>query len=164
MSEIIDIHNPNYKTRLHDTYRYDLELRIGNKRKIRRNGSGRDAGTAGFSRQQLENIQINSKPDTIYVNYDFYQPQSTISKLISEDEDPDDFEVIIAGKNGTFIKTMLFNRQTNRYVFRTATYQTDHIVAKKYYRSQDPEYVVGKNIFLAGKSFWILMQYYFNQN
>ena len=164
MSDLIDLHNPNYKKNLLDPYRYDLELRIGYKSKIRSNGFGRDAGTVGFSKQQLKNIRINAKPGTIDGNYDFYHPKSTIYKLISEDESPENFEIIIVGKNGTFIKAMLHNKQTNKYVFRTATYQTTHNVAKKYNTSRDSEYKLGKGIFIAGKGFWNKVHTYFNQN
>lgn len=167
MSDLIDLHNPNYKKNLidpSDTYRYDLELRIGYKSKIRSNGFGRDAGTAGFSKHQLQNIPIKAKPGTIDGGYDFYHPNSTIYKLISEDESPENFEMIIVGKNGTFIKAMLLNKQTNKYVFRTATYQTNLKVAKNYKTSHDSEYKVGKGIFIAGRGFWTRVQTYFNQN
>ena len=72
--------------------------------------------------------------------------------------------MIIVGKNGTFIKAMLLNKQTNRYVFRTATYQTNLKVAKNYKTSHDSEYKVGKSIFIAGRGFWTRVQTYFNQN
>ena len=143
----ITLHNPSEKS---ENSEY---IRIGCYSHILQGNMGGCAGTYGFSKGVIKKA-CEYIPFGIQGNDDFALPPSCDNWFFTEDENIDEFDVIIKAKGGHWAKAMIYDNKHDKYLFRSATWFKSHHVAKNYRPSKDEEWVVGKKIFVASRSFW----------
>lgn len=112
----------------------------------------------GTSEEYLtEQLALYTPDEKRYCGMDFTQPESSKNYFIAKTEDPNEFEVLVIGKeqDSEYSKAALKHTKTGTIVFRSATMGDSCRGAKV---SHSHEWKVEFGVFCADKSFWIKLK------